>query len=170
MRLMGLDPGLNATGWGVVESDGVHLSHVANGTARTKADDDLARRLAAIDVALAEVIVSWAPDSAAIEETFVNRNPGSALKLGLARGVVMLAPARVGLAVAEYNNSQVKKAVVGSGRASKEQMQLMVRHLLPGCEPGSADAADALAVAICHAHHATSTGGRWAAALAGSAA
>ncbi len=169
MRLLGLDPGLNATGWGVVESDGARLSHRANGTVRTKPGDDLARRLAVLDEALAEVIAAWAPDSAAIEETFVNRNPGSALKLGLARGVVMLAPARVGITVAEYNNSQVKKAVVGSGRASKEQMQLMVRHLLPGCEPGSADAADALAVAICHAHHAT-TGNRWATATAGSAA
>ncbi|MDP6954267.1 MAG: crossover junction endodeoxyribonuclease RuvC [Alphaproteobacteria bacterium] len=169
MRLLGLDPGLNATGWGVVESDGARLSHRANGTVRTRAGDDLARRLAVLDEALAEVIATWAPDSAAIEETFVNRNPGSALKLGLARGVVMLAPARLGIPVAEYNNSQVKKAVVGSGRASKEQMQLMVRHLLPGCEPGSADAADALAVAICHALHAT-TGGRWAAATAGSAA
>jgi crossover junction endodeoxyribonuclease RuvC len=169
MRLLGLDPGLNATGWGVVESDGARLSHRANGTVRTRPGDDLARRLAVLDEALAEVIATWAPDSAAIEETFVNRNPGSALKLGLARGVVMLAPARLGISVAEYNNSQVKKAVVGSGRASKQQMQLMVRHLLPGCEPGSADAADALAVAICHAHHAT-TGGRWAAAAAGSAA
>jgi crossover junction endodeoxyribonuclease RuvC len=168
MRLLGLDPGLNATGWGVVESDGVRLSHRANGTVRTRPSDDLARRLAVLDEALAEVIAAWAPDSAAIEETFVNRNPGSALKLGMARGVVMLAPARAGITVAEYNNSQVKKAVVGSGRASKDQMQLMVRHLLPGCEPGSADAADALAVAICHAHHAT-TDNRWAAAVAGGA-
>ena len=165
MRLLGLDPGLTATGWGVVESDGARLTYLACGTVRTRAAQALAERLAVLDAALAEAIAAWSPDSAAIEDIFVNRNPGSALKLGLARGVVMLAPARAGLSVAAYNNTQIKKAVVGTGRASKEQVQLMVRHLLPGSLPDSADAADALAVAICHAHYAT-TGGRWAAALA----
>jgi crossover junction endodeoxyribonuclease RuvC len=163
MRLLGLDPGLRATGWGVVECEGGRLSHVACGTIRPDPRRPLSERLAELHAALAEVVAAWRPDTAAVEETFVNRNPASALKLGMARGVVLLAPARVGIAVAEYHNKQVKKAVVGAARASKDQVGLMVRHLLPGSRPDSADAADALAVAICHAHHA-GTAARWAAA------
>ena len=153
MRLLGLDPGLVKTGWGVVDSDGVKLRHVASGTVRSRADSDLASRLALIYQGLVDVIETWRPDGAAVEETFVNRNPASALKLGMARGVVLLAPAEAGLPVAEYHNKTVKKALVGAGRASKEQIGVMVRHLLPDARPDSEDAADALAVAICHAHH-----------------
>jgi len=163
MRLLGLDPGLRATGWGIVESDGARLSFVACGTLRPHPDRDMAQRLAELHDGLAAMIAAHAPVEAAVEETFVNRNPASALKLGQARGVVLLAPALAGLKVAEYHNKEVKKAVVGGGRAGKDQIGLMVRHLLPGCRPDSEDAADALAVAICHAHHA-GTQRRWAAA------
>lgn len=153
MRLLGLDPGLVRTGWGVVDSDGSRLGFVACGTVRSDSGAGIAVRLDALFDGLAKVIAEWRPDGAAVEETFVNRNPGSALKLGLARGVAVLAPARAGLPVAEYHNLTVKKAVVGAARADKRQVGLMVRRLLPGCRPDSADAADALAVAICHAHH-----------------
>ena len=153
MRLLGLDPGLVRTGWGVVDSDGSRLGFVACGTVRSDSGAGIAARLDALFAGLADVIAEWRPDSAAVEETFVNRNPGSALKLGLARGVALLAPARAGLPVAEYHNLTVKKAVVGAARADKRQVGLMVRRLLPGCRPDGADAADALAVAICHAHH-----------------
>ena len=168
-RLLGLDPGLVKTGWGIVDTDGAHLSHVACGTIRTRSDAAISERLTALYDRLTAVIGEWRPDTAAVEETFVNRNPASALKLGLARGVVLLAPARAGLPVAEYHNRTIKKAVVGAGRASKEQVGLMVGHLLPGSRPDSEDAADALAIAICHAHH-EGTGSRWRAAMAGSAA
>jgi len=160
MRLLGLDPGLRATGWGVLDCAGTRLAFVACGTVRTDARAPLAARLATLYRGLAQVILTYAPASAAVEETFVNRNPASALKLGQARGVALLAPASAGLAVAEYHNRQVKKALVGAGRADKRQVGLMVRHLLPGCRPDSDDAADALAVAICHAHHAATTN-RW---------
>lgn len=154
MRLLGLDPGLVRTGWGMIDSDGTRLSFVACGTARSDPAAELAARLCALFEALARVIETWRPDSAAVEETFVSRNPDSTLKLGLARGVALLAPARAGLPVAEYHNRTIKKALVGAGRADKRQVELMVRRLLPGCRPASADAADALAVAICHAHRA----------------
>ena len=157
MRLLGLDPGLVKTGWGVVDSDGARLSYVACGTVRGSSDADLANRLARLYQGLMSVIETWGPESAAVEETFVNRNPASALKLGMARGVVLLAPAEAGLPVAEYHNKTVKKAVVGVGRASKDQIGLMVHHLLPDSRPDSEDAADALAVAICHAHHSALT-------------
>jgi crossover junction endodeoxyribonuclease RuvC len=153
MRILGLDPGLRATGWGLVVTGGARLSHVANGVIETGEGDDVARRLAMLFEALAAMIEAQRPDEAAVEETFVNVNPVSTLKLGLARGVVMLAPARAGLAVAEYATTAVKKSVVGVGHAAKPQVQMMVRRLLPGVELAGADAADALAVAICHAHH-----------------
>ncbi len=153
MRILGLDPGLRATGWGVVAADGSRLAHVANGVIATDDADDTATRLVRLFDGLAAVIERERPDAAAVEETFVNVNPASTLKLGLARGVVMLAPARAGLAVAEYATTAVKKAVVGVGHAAKPQVQMMVRMLLPGVEIAGADAADALAVAICHAHH-----------------
>lgn len=154
MRVIGLDPGLGSTGWGVIEAEGNHLRHVADGVVDTEADQPLAARLAALHDALAALLEVWRPDEAAVEETFVNRNPLSTLKLGQARGVVMLAPARLGIPVAEYQATAVKRAVVGQGHAAKQQVQAMVRMLLPGAAPGRADAADALAVAICHAHHA----------------
>jgi crossover junction endodeoxyribonuclease RuvC len=155
-RILGIDPGLRHTGWGVIESSGNRLIHVANG--RVSADDKLpmAERLAAIFDGLAGIIAEWTPDEAAIEETFVNQNPASTLKLGQARGAAMLAPAKAGLPVAEYAANAIKKAVVGAGHADKTQIQTMVGRLLPGVTFAGPDAADALAVAICHAHHAQS--------------
>lgn len=153
MRLLGLDPGLRHTGWGVIESDGYHLSHVANGVISVAAGPSLAERLAQLHAGLSAVIEDYRPSEAAVEETFVNRNPSSTLKLGQARGIALLAPAQAGIPVAEYTPNMVKKTVVGAGHAAKEQVMMMVRTLLPGCDPAGADAADALAVAICHAHH-----------------
>lgn len=152
MRLLGLDPGLRYTGWGVIEADGNKLRHVANGRVATDDERNLAERLAQLYEGLRGLIEIYAPDEAAVEETFVNRNPASALKLGQARGVALLAPAVAGIAVAEYPANQIKKAIVGGGHAAKGQVSHMVRVLLPGCQVTSADAADALAVAICHAH------------------
>jgi crossover junction endodeoxyribonuclease RuvC len=154
MRVIGLDPGLRHTGWGVIDVAGNRLAHVADGVVHAAVDQPLAMRLVSLYRQLNEVLERYRPDEAAVEETFVNRNPASTLKLGLARGVVLLAPAERGLAVAEYSANLVKKSVVGAGHADKAQVQMMVRHLLPGCVGGAADAADALAVAICHAHHA----------------
>ncbi|MEK7245039.1 MAG: crossover junction endodeoxyribonuclease RuvC [Pseudomonadota bacterium] len=153
MRLIGLDPGLRVTGWGVIEMDGNRLRHVANGGVRSDEDLPLPMRLAQLYEGLASVIRRFQPIEAAVEETFVNVNPVATLKLGQARGVVLLVPARLGLAVAEYSPNLVKKSVVGVGHAAKRQVQMMVRALLPGSGLESADAADALAVAICHAHH-----------------
>ena len=153
MRIVGLDPGLRHTGWGIVEAVGNRLTHSANGVVTSVQDLPLAIRLAQLYDGLTAVLEAYRPDEAAVEETFVNRNPTSTLKLGQARGVSLLAAARGGLTVAEYTPNLVKKTVVGTGHASKEQIEVMVRMLLSGCEPASADAADALAVAICHAHH-----------------
>jgi crossover junction endodeoxyribonuclease RuvC len=153
MRLIGLDPGLRTTGWGLVDVAGSRLSHVANGIATTDQKLSTAERLNQIYDQLTAVILDYKPDAAAVEETFVNKNPVTTLKLGLARGAVLLAPARAGLKVAEYSANAVKKAVVGVGHADKDQVGMMVRRLLPGVAIDSADAADALAVAICHAHH-----------------
>jgi crossover junction endodeoxyribonuclease RuvC len=155
-RIFGIDPGLRHTGWGVVDVAGNRLTHVANG--RVSTDDKLstAERLVQILDGLAKVIAEWTPDEAAIEETFVNQNPASTLKLGQARGAAMLAPAKAGLPLAEYAANAIKKAVVGAGHADKAQMQMMVGRLLPGVTFAGPDAADALAVAICHAHHAQS--------------
>lgn len=154
MRIIGLDPGLRATGWGVISAEGNRLSHVAHGTIRTNPDDELAWRLRTVHNALAEILAQWQPQAAAVEETFVNKNPSSTLKLGQVRGVVLLAPALLGLAVGEYAPTVIKKAVVGTGAAEKDQVHAMVKRLLPGCNVTGADAADALAVAICHSHHA----------------
>ncbi|WP_161988447.1 crossover junction endodeoxyribonuclease RuvC [Elioraea sp. Yellowstone] len=152
MRVLGLDPGLGATGWGVIEAIGSRLSHLADGVVETDPSLALPARLAALHAALAGIVAAWRPDEAAVEETFVNRNAASTLKLGQARGVVLLAPALAGIPVAEYQATMVKRAVVGQGHAQKRQVQAMVRMLLPGAAPGRTDAADALAVAICHAH------------------
>lgn len=153
IRILGLDPGLQNTGWGVVDLDGSRLRHVADGTVRTDRLLPTARRLQQIFGGLMEVIASYHPGEAAVEETFVNKNGATTLKLGLARGAVLLAPAQAGLEVAEYATKFVKKAVVGVGGAGKPQVEAMVRTLLPGVTPASPDASDALAVAICHAHY-----------------
>ena len=152
-RLLGLDPGLRATGWGVIDVDGNRLTHVADGAVRPPTGGPLAARLAVLHAALARVIDAYRPDEAAVEETFVNRNPASALRLGQARGVVLLAPAEAGLPVAEYPANLIKKSIVGAGHADKGQVSAMVRALLAIRGASSSDAADALAVAICHAHH-----------------
>jgi len=153
MKLLGLDPGLRRTGWGVILAEDNRLSHLANGSVATEGGLGLAERLVQIYDGLARVIDRYRPDETAVEETFVNRNPMSTLKLGQARGVVLLAAARAGLVVAEYSPNLIKKTVVGTGHATKHQIQAMVGVLLPGCAIADADAADALAVAICHAHH-----------------
>ncbi len=153
MTLLGLDPGLRITGWGIVEADGNRLRHVADGVVRTDERRSLAERLVQLHDGISEVIARHAPGEAAVEETFVNKNPTSTLKLGQARGVALLVPALAGLVVAEYPPNRIKKTVVGVGHAAKEQVQVMVRTLLPGCMTSGADAADALAVAICHAHY-----------------
>ncbi|WBV41915.1 crossover junction endodeoxyribonuclease RuvC [Pseudoroseomonas cervicalis] len=153
VRLLGLDPGLQHTGWGVVESSGSRLRHLGDGVISTTADLSLAERLCQIHRALNTLLDLWKPDEAAVEHTYVNKNPGAALKLGQARGVVLLAPAMAGLPVAEYQAMEVKRAVVGTGHADKVQVAEMVRRLLPGATLKRADASDALAVAICHAHH-----------------
>ncbi|MBM3647401.1 MAG: crossover junction endodeoxyribonuclease RuvC [Alphaproteobacteria bacterium] len=152
MRLIGLDPGLRLTGWGVIEVDGNRLRHVAHGVIKVPTEGGLAARLCRLFDGVAAIIAAQQPAEAAIEETFVNVNPGSTLKLGQARGVVLLAPARAGLPVFEYAANLVKKSVSGVGHADKRQIAMMVGRLLPGVE-ASSDAADALAVAICHAHH-----------------
>ena len=152
MRLIGLDPGLNATGWGVIESVGTRLVHVANGVVRTDSRDDLATRLVMLHDGLMAVMAEHRPESAAVEETFVNKNPVSTLKLGQARGVALLVPALTGIPVAEYAPNRIKKCVVGVGHAAKEQIHAMLGVLLPGIAVAGDDAADALAVAICHAH------------------
>ena len=153
MLILGLDPGLGTTGWGVIRADGNRLSHVANGQVRTDAAMPLARRLVLLHGALGETIRGHRPDAAAVEEVIGNTNARSTLKLGQARGIVLLAAAQAGLVVGEYAPTTVKKAVVGTGAAEKAQVAAMVARLLPGVAIAGADAADALAVAICHAHH-----------------
>lgn len=156
MRLLGIDPGLRVTGWGLIEARGNRLIYVGDGVVKSDGAAPLAERLLQLFEGLSTIVQSHAPDEVAIEETFVNTNAASTLKLGQARGVALLVPARFGLTVAEYPPNLVKKSVVGVGHAAKGQVQMMVRTLLPGCLSTSADAADALAVAICHAHHRTS--------------
>ena len=153
MIILGLDPGLGCTGWGVIAAEGNRLSHIANGQIRTQAQAALSHRLLALADGLAEIIALHRPATAAVEEVFVNANPQSTLKLGQARGVILLAAAQSGIAVGEYAARLVKKAVVGVGNAEKAQVHAMVGRLLPGVKIAGADAADALAVAITHAHH-----------------
>ena len=153
MLILGLDPGLGTTGWGVIVAEGNRLSHIANGQISTDAKMALADRLLAIDTALTDIILTHRPDGAAVEEVFVNANPQSTLKLGQARGVVLLGAARAGVTIGEYAARLVKKSVVGNGNAEKAQVHAMVARLLPGVKIDGPDAADALAVAICHAHH-----------------
>ena len=169
MRVLGLDPGLLHTGWGIIDVEGNALHHVASGVVSPLASGTMADRLVAIFEGVRKVVADRAPELAAIEETFVNRNPDSTLKLGLARGAALVAAASAGLPVHEYAARLVKKTVVGTGKADKRQVAAMVRVLLPGARVASADAADALAVAICHAHHAETRGPRLARAAAGAA-
>lgn len=150
--ILGIDPGLNNTGWGVIKAEGSSLSFIASGTFKTTTKQDTTERLKAIHEGFAELIETYQPTTAAIEEVFVNENARTSLKLGQARGVAILATGLAGLKCAEYTPKEVKKAIVGTGRADKTQMGYMVNMLLPGANPKTEDAADALAVAICHAH------------------
>ena len=156
MRVLGIDPGLRNLGWGVIEVSGARISHVANGICHSVAGEgegDLALRLVSLHSQLTEVLREYAPDAAAVEHTFVNKDAVATLKLGQARGIALLVPAQFGLTVGEYAPNAVKKTVVGVGHAAKVQVDHMVRIHLPGVQIAGPDAADALAVAICHAHH-----------------
>jgi crossover junction endodeoxyribonuclease RuvC len=156
IRLLGIDPGLRFTGWGLIDVDGNRLIHVADGVIATDSDTAVPVRLKVLHDALQGLLAQHRPQEAAVEETYVNRNGSATLKLGYARGVALLAPAVAGIPVTEYAAKTVKMAVVGTGGAEKEQVTMMVRRLLPGSILRRADAADALAVAICHAHHRSS--------------
>ena len=161
MRVLGIDPGLRNLGWGVIDVFGARLSHVANGichSAPGATDGDLALRLVSLFDQLTAVLRRYQPDAAAVEQTFVNKDAVATLKLGQARGIALLVPAQAGITVGEYAPNAVKKTVVGVGHAAKQQVDHMVRLHLPGVEIAGADAADALAVAICHAHHLQSAG------------
>jgi crossover junction endodeoxyribonuclease RuvC len=153
IRIIGVDPGLRRTGWGIIGVKGNELAFIAAGTVRAPVDGELAARLLALHDGLHAVVVAHRPDEAAVEQTFVNRDAAATLKLGQARGIALLVPAGAGLSVAEYAPNAVKKAIVGAGHADKQQIRAMVRVLLPRAEFDSDDSADALAVAICHAHH-----------------
>ena len=155
VRVLGVDPGLRRTGWGVIDVTGSRLAFVAAGTIMPDDTLPLARRLAAIYEGLTDVLTDWEPMEAAVEETFVNKDARATLKLGQARGVAMLVPALAGLPVGEYAPNRVKKTVVGAGHGAKQQIGMMVRVLLPRADVDSEDAADALAVALCHAQHRT---------------
>jgi crossover junction endodeoxyribonuclease RuvC len=155
VRIIGIDPGLRRCGWGIIESEGNRLAYVACGTLTPPVDLPLAERLVALHAGLTELIERFRPDEAAVEETFVSAGARSALLLGQARGVALMTPALKGLVVGEYAANLIKKAVVGSGHAEKTQIQMMVKVLLPAADFKGADAADALAIAICHAHHRT---------------
>jgi crossover junction endodeoxyribonuclease RuvC len=162
IRILGIDPGLRRTGWGLIESDGNRLVPVACGSLATSERVSLSARLLAIHDGLIGVIERYAPQEAAVEQTFVNTNAAATLKLGQARGVAMLVPARAGLTVAEYAPNLVKKTVIGTGHGDKAQIRMMIGVLLPKIAPETDDAADALAIAICHAHHRASVAVRMA--------
>ncbi len=166
IRILGIDPGLRRTGWGIVETAGSALRFVAAGTVRSDDKAELAARLCQIHDGLEAVLADHRPEEAAVETTFVNKDAAATLKLGQARGIAMLVPARAGLAVAEYAPNAVKKAVIGVGHGDKKQIHMMVRVLLPKAEIDSEHAADALAIAICHTHHRQSAVGRLAALAA----
>jgi crossover junction endodeoxyribonuclease RuvC len=156
IRILGIDPGLRRTGWGLVEADGNRLIYVACGSVETSERAALGQRLVVIHDGLCQVIEQYSPHEAAVEATFVNVNAAATLKLGQARGIAMLVPAKAGLMVAEYAPNVVKKTVVGAGHGDKAQIRMMIGVLLPKADPQSEDAADALAIAVCHAHHRTS--------------
>lgn len=149
---MGIDPGLHITGWGIIDFDGFRLKHIAHGTVVSKPSDEIADRLSQIFKNLSDIIEKHSPNEVGIEQVFVNSNPASSLKLGMARGVAVCVPSIMGLKVSEYTPNKIKKTVVGSGHATKDQVSIMVQKLL-NCGPVKLDAADALAIAICHAHH-----------------
>jgi crossover junction endodeoxyribonuclease RuvC len=153
MRILGIDPGLQHTGWGIIEKNGNKLSYIADGTINSNPKDDLSNRLKTLHKGICEVIEVYKPNQAAIEETFVNNNPVTTLRLGQARGALVLAPALYNIPLSEYAPNKIKKAVVGSGHAQKDQIDLMVKMLLPGATPKSKDSADALAIAICHSSY-----------------
>ena len=157
LKILGLDPGLGTTGWGLIQADGNRLSHIGNGQLKTDSAESLPRRLSHLASQLEALIADCAPNAAAVEEVFVNKNPQSTLKLGQARGVVLRVAARAGIEVGEYAARFVKKAVVGVGNAEKAQVHAMVQRLLPGARIAGPDAADALAVAITHAHNLASS-------------
>jgi crossover junction endodeoxyribonuclease RuvC len=157
IKLLGLDPGLRRTGWGVLTADGNRLRHIADGVVAVASTGTLADRLARLYQGLEAVVAAHLPNEVAVEETFVNRNPASTLKLGQARGVVLLVPALATIPVFEYSANLIKKSLVGTGHASKDQVSMMVRTLLPGARLDTSDAADALAAAVCHAHHRSAT-------------
>lgn len=165
IRIIGIDPGLRRTGWGIIESLGNSLRFVGSGTVRSEQDADLATRLCQLHDGLATIIHHHMPHEAAVEQTFVNKDATATLKLGQARGIAMLVPARAGLPVAEYAPNAVKKTVIGVGHGDKKQIHMMVKVLMPKATFDTDDAADALAIAICHAHHRQSVSGRLAAAL-----
>lgn len=150
--ILGLDPGLRATGWGVIKAEGNHIRFVACGVVRPPVKGTLAERLLQLSKLLGDVVATYQPQEAVVEQTFVNKNPSSALLLGMARGVVLLVPAVAGCSVFEYTANQIKKSVTGAGHADKIQVQAMVARLLPGVQSSSFDATDALAAAICHAN------------------
>jgi crossover junction endodeoxyribonuclease RuvC len=156
IRILGIDPGLRRTGWGLIEAEGNRLIHVACGSVETSERAALGERLLVIHDGLFAVIETYRPHEAAVEATFVNASGTATLKLGQARGIAMLVPARAGLTVAEYAPNVVKKTVVGAGHGEKAQIRMMIGVLLPKADPQSEDAADALAIAVCHAHHRTS--------------
>jgi crossover junction endodeoxyribonuclease RuvC len=153
VRIIGIDPGLRRTGWGLIACQGTRLSHVADGVITSDQALSLAERLVQLRGALAQVIAEWQPDEAAVEETFVNTDARATLKLGQARGIALLVPAEAGLSVAEYAPNQVKKTIIGVGHGEKGQIRMMIGVLLPKADPQSDDAADALAIAVTHAHH-----------------
>ena len=153
IRILGIDPGLRCTGWGLIDCEGARLSYVASGHVKSTSGEPLAYRLRELFDGISGTIASFGPREAAVEETFVNDNPRATLKLGQARGMALLAPAVAGLQVAEYPPNLVKKSVVGAGHADKKQVQAMIGYLLPKAKFDTADEADALAIAICHAHH-----------------
>ncbi len=165
IRIIGIDPGLRRTGWGVIDTIGNSLKFVASGTVTSDGDLDLASRLCQLHDGLAEVVHAYKPDEASVEQTFVNKDAVATLKLGQARGVVMLVPARAGLPVSEYAPNAVKKSVIGVGHGDKKQIHMMLKILMPKVEFKGDDAADALAIAICHAHN--RGGNRMRQALAG---
>jgi crossover junction endodeoxyribonuclease RuvC len=153
VRIIGIDPGLRNTGWGLIEAEGSRLIYVAEGAVHSDADAPLPERLLQLHRQLLDVLAEHSPDEAAIEETFVNTDARATLKLGQARGAVMLAPAALAIPVSEYAPNQIKKSVVGAGHAEKQQVKHMVKLLLPKAALKTADSTDALAIAICHAHH-----------------
>ena len=169
IRIIGIDPGLRRTGWGIVESLGNSLRFIASGTVRSDDKADLASRLCQIHDGLADILHQAMPHEAAVEQTFVNKDAVATLKLGQARGIALLVPARAGLAVAEYAPNAVKKAVIGVGHGDKKQIHMMVKVLLPKAGFDSEHAADALAIAICHAHHRQSVAWRMARAVSSEA-